>query len=422
MNALSCDRLILSLVFIAASGIGASQLFSKGDEGFIYGRITMKNDNVYQGAIRWGKEETFWNDMFNSTKVENSIDLYLTDAEMQVLQDHLGSRRSRKRRSRSRKHWWSRNLPRADTHEFKCRFGDLKRIDILRGDGVLLTFKNGEEMEVRGGSNDIGANIKILDEELGQVGLKWRRIESIEFMPTPRHLDRTFGRPLYGEVETRHGSFEGFIQWDHEECVSRDILDGQHEDGKMSIEMGKIKSIKKQRGGSLVTLKSGREFFLTGSNDVNSENRGVIIRDPRIGKVWVQWRDFQEVTFDDDVRDSGPSYKDFEKARPIEGEVRTTDGETIYGRIIYDIDEARDFEILDGQYGHTKFRIAFRDIETIIPQGRRGSIVKLRSGEELELEESRDVNRQNAGLIVLEGGDQVTLVPWEQIEEIRFDW
>ena len=39
----------------------------------------------------------------------------------------------------------------------------------------------------------------------------------------------------------------------------------------------------------------------------------------------------------------------------------------------------------------------------------------------MELEDSRDVNRQNAGLIVLEGGDQVTLVPWEQIEEIRFE-
>ena len=415
MNSLSRDRLILSLVFIAASSIGASQLFSKGDEGFIYGRITMKNDNVYQGAIRWGKEETFWNDMFNSAKVENSIDTYLTDAEMEGLEDHLGSRRSRKRRSRSRKNWWSRS-----SHQFKCRFGDLKRIDILRGEGVLLTFKNGEEMEVKGASNDIGANIKILDEELGQVGLKWRRIESIEFLPTPRHLDRTFGRPLYGEVETRQGTFEGFIQWDHEECVSRDILDGHHEDGKMAIEMGKIKSIKKQRRGSLVTLKSGREFFLTGSNDVNSENKGVIIRDPRIGKVMVQWRDFQEVTFDDDVGDSGPSYKDFDQARPIEGEVRTTDGETLSGRIIYDIDEARDFEILDGQSGHIKFKIAFRDIEAIIPRGRRGSIVMLRSGEELELE-GRDVNRDNAGLIVLEGGDQVTLVPWEQIEEIRFD-
>ncbi|MCG8606175.1 hypothetical protein MJD09_14460, partial [bacterium] len=409
MRVLSRGGVNQSLPILTIALLGSSSLLAKDDEGFIYGRVTSTNNNVYQGAIRWGKEETFWTDMFNATKVHNSIDQYLSHNEMESLQDFLGSgRRSRRR---------SRNWPGIDTHEFKCRFGDIQRMDMSRGKRVLLTFKNGEEMEVSG-SGDIGATIKIMDEELGKVDLKWRRIESVEFLPTPRNLDQKFGDPLYGVVSTRRGRFEGFIQWDHEECVSRDVLDGTHEDGKMSIEFGKIKSIVKQRRGSLVTLKSGREFYLKGSNDVNSENRGIVIRDPRIGKILVGWRDFEEVIFDNEIRDSGPSYKDFEDARDLEGEVFTQDGESISGRIIYDIDEARDFEILDGQNGHTKFRIAFRDIESIVPRGRHHSIVRLKSGVELDLEDSRDVNRNNDGVIILSGGNRVTLVRWEEIEEI----
>jgi hypothetical protein len=413
MRVLSRGGVTQSLPILTIALMSSSSLLAKGDEGFIYGRITTTNNNVYQGAIRWGKEETFWTDMFNASKVHNSIDQYLSHDEMESLRDYLGSGRKTRRRSR--------NWPGVDAHQFKCRFGDIQRMDLAKGKKVLLTFKDGEEIEVSGGSNDVGATIKIMDEELGKVDLKWRRIESIEFLPTPRNLDQKFGNPLHGEVTTRQGRFEGFIQWDHEECVSRDVLDGTHEDGKMSVEFGKIKSIQKQRRGSLVTLKSGREFYLKGSNDVNSENRGIVIRDPRIGKVLVGWRDFEEVVFDNDVRDSGPSYKDFDEARDLAGEVLTQEGESISGRIIYDIDEARDYEILDGQNGHTKFRIAFRDIESILPRGRHHSIVRLKSGEELDLGESRDVNRDNDGVIVLGGGNRVTLVRWEEIEEIRFD-
>ena len=122
-------------------------------------------------------------------------------------------------------------------------------------------------MIVSGGSNDIRADIAILDQESGEVELKWDKIRTIEFLPVPQQLKEKFGQPLYGTVSTRSGQFKGYIQWDHQECVSTDKLDGECEDEDISIEFGEIKSIEKFRSGSLVTLHSGKEYYVNGTND-----------------------------------------------------------------------------------------------------------------------------------------------------------
>jgi small nuclear ribonucleoprotein (snRNP)-like protein len=403
---------------LAITSLNSMPLFAGGDEGFIFGKITMKNGNTYEGVIRWGKEEAFWDDIFNSSKVASAVDLYLTDEQIENLESEFDSRSRRGRRRR----WWGRDdWPDAEIHQFKCRFGDLKKIEMLRGNDVLLTLKNGDEIEVSGGSNDVNTNLKILDAEVGEVELKWDRIESVEFMPTPKNLQRKFGDPLYGEVVTGRGNFQGFIQWDHEECLTTDKLDGHHEDGKMSIEFGKIKKIENRRRGSLVTLKSGRELYLEDSNDVNDENRGVVIKEPRFGKVLVRWHEFEEVTFDDEAKGSGPAYKDFGEPKALMGSVKTEDEETFSGRIIYDIDEGLDLELLDGEDGGIQYRIAFRDIRKIIPRGRHSAIIELRNGEELRLEESRDVTRDNDGILVVDKEDKVSFIPWSEVSEIKFN-
>ena len=142
---------------------------------------------------------------------------------------------------------------------------------------VFLTLKNEDRMEVSGGSNDINAKINILDQEAGELTLKWNKIRMIEFMAVSRPLEKKFGEPLFGTVDTQSGQFRGFIQWDHQECVDTDKLDGDCENGDISIEFGKIKSIEKHRRGSLVTLHSGKEYYIYGTNDVNDDNRGIII-------------------------------------------------------------------------------------------------------------------------------------------------
>src|SRR3954470_13214606 len=61
------------------------------DEHFIYGRITMTDNKTYEGPIRWGKEEVYWNDIFNAGKPKNQNLRYLSNDE----RDELIERRHR---------------------------------------------------------------------------------------------------------------------------------------------------------------------------------------------------------------------------------------------------------------------------------------------------------------------------------------
>src|ERR1051325_5975233 len=60
---------------------------SAQDEHFIYGRITLTDSKVYEGPIRWGKEEVYWNDIFNAAKVSNDNLRYLSNDERRDLDD-----------------------------------------------------------------------------------------------------------------------------------------------------------------------------------------------------------------------------------------------------------------------------------------------------------------------------------------------
>ena len=37
-------------------------------DGFLYGTVETNSGNNYTGLIRWGTEEAFWDDLFNSAK------------------------------------------------------------------------------------------------------------------------------------------------------------------------------------------------------------------------------------------------------------------------------------------------------------------------------------------------------------------
>ena len=140
-------------------------------------------------------------------------------------------------------------------------------------------------------------------------------------------------------METDEGQFKGNIQWDKQECINTDKLDGDTEDGDVSIEMGRIKSIERRsRRASTVVLNDGRELVLDGSNDVNHENRGIMVEDPRYGRVTIGWKSFEKVTFSK-PKGSGPGYDDFPARGQLKGTVTTEDGDTYTGRLVIDLDE-----------------------------------------------------------------------------------
>lgn len=384
------------------------------NEGFIYGKLTTIDGETYTGQIRWGKEEAYWGDIFNGTKEENENYRYLSREERNDLRDD--------RRSNNR--WSGINISWSNdyevTHVFQARFGDLSKIEIRRRSEVELTLRNGEQFYIKDGSNDIGTDVTIMDDEMGKMKFRWSRIEMVEFMDTPKSLSSTLGEPLYGTVKYYGGEITGVIQWDHDERLSTDKLDGDTRDGDMSIEFGKLRSIERDRSGSNVVTKSGRELYLRGSNDVNSENRGIIVNTD-FGRVDIPWREFKQVTFADSPGSALKSYKAFSNVKKLSGTVTTTDGKTLSGDIVYDLDEEYNFEMLQGKDDDVEYIIPMENIKTIVPKNYDNSQITLKDGTELILGETRDVNEDNDGVLVFTGSGDPTYVKWEDIKEITFN-
>src|ERR1041385_394021 len=128
------------------------------DEHFIYGRITMNDSKVYEGPIRWGKEEVYWNDIFNASKLRNENLRFLTGDERDHLIDRL---HEYNHRHDDWDHWgrWadSFNWRGSDdddhydfVHQFSCQFGDIKSIKPQGSKWVDLELRNGTKVELSG--------------------------------------------------------------------------------------------------------------------------------------------------------------------------------------------------------------------------------------------------------------------------------
>jgi hypothetical protein len=271
------------------------------------------------------------------------------------------------------------------------------------------------------GYNDIGTDIKVADNELGEVGLDWDRVERVEFMKTPAKLPTRFGVPLYGTVEAFGEKFTGFIQWDHDERLSIDKLDGDSDDGDMSIEFGKIQSIERIGNRSRVTLKSGREFTLDGSNDVSSGHRGVIVMNNEFSSIDIPWREFDKVTFHEKIGTPLPTYSSFSSQKELTGTVTGYDGKKITGRIVFDLDEAYDHELLQGKEGDFEYAMPFRNIAKITTDGEYECTVILKQGRTIKLGDGQDVDERNQGVLIFEAGKaDATYLPWQDVREIVF--
>ena len=403
---------------------------SAQDEHFIYGRITMTDSKVYEGPIRWGKEEVYWNDIFNASKPRNENLRYLTGDERDKLVERLNEY------NHSNNDWnhWSRW---ADTfnwnsddnndhydfvHQFSCQFGDIKSIKPQGSKWVNLELRNGTKVELSGeGYNDVGLDIKVIDRELGEVELYWNRIDKIDFISTPTKLVNRFGKPLYGTVEAFGETFTGYIQWDHDERLSVDKLDGESEDGYLSIEFDKIASITRVGSRCRVQLKSGREIYMEGSNDVNRENRGVIIMGKDIPSIDVPWSEFDKITFEDKATSALVSYDQFKAQKELQANIKTFSGDSYSGKIVFDLDEEYDFELLQGRHHEFEYSTPFRNVKKIKQFDDSRCELELKGGQKLMLSDGQDVDGRNQGVLVYaQGKGDPKYVPWDKVSEIEF--
>jgi hypothetical protein len=228
------------------------------------------------------------------------------------------------------------------------------------------------------------------------------------------------GRRLFGKVVTEDGSFEGYVQWDSQECLTTDRLDGQSEDGELSIEMGKIKAIEKNNSrGSRIELVDGRKLVLEGTNDVDSSLRGIFVEDPRYGRVQVSWDAFERVEFRAMDR-TGKGYDEYKPAGKLSGSVTDQEGQVRSGRLVFDLDEEAGWEILNGSRHGVAYHIPFGLVRSIEPQRGDTSKIVLRSGEEVTLGEGQDVAESNAGVVVVRDDGREVHLPWSEVKKIEF--
>ncbi|MEP5612036.1 MAG: hypothetical protein ABJP45_07285 [Cyclobacteriaceae bacterium] len=407
----------IAIIFytVASAGLIAQ------DSGFIYGKVTTEDGDVYEGPLRWGKEEVFWTDMFNASKEDNRNLDYLSNRERESLEDRYYSTRYGNGVMRLMNVSWDFNDNDRDNdfvHQFACEFGNIKSLDIRSRSRVYLELQDGTDIEIDGnGYNDIGAKIRVLDRDLGLVSLSWSRIEEIEFLETPSRLEEKFGEPLYGTVESDLGTFTGFVQWDHDERVGTDVLDGDTRDGDVSIPFSKIESIERDGySSSIVKLKSGRELDLRGSNDVNDDNKGIIVTVEGMGRIDLEWEDFDKVTFKN-APNSGPDYGAFSKIEKIKGQVEVDNGDVLTGEIVYDLDEEYTFEVLNGEDNDTEYIIPFRNVKSIEPRSSDRALVVLKNGDTITMEDAQDVSERNQGILVKTTNDRV-YIPWDRVRKV----
>ena len=418
-----CDRGLGRDLEPSAANLPGSAAEAKGattaaqvQPGFIYGRITTVDGATYEGRLRWGgNQEAFWSDYFNGAKNENPWAVHAPLAQgtkertsIEIFGVAIGGRDD------------STKLRRL----FMARFGDIARVEAhIRQ--VEVTLRSGTVVTLdRFAAGDIDDGVRIWEGRRGGVDLDARRIRTIEFLagaPIASAPDR-----LHGTVRTRHGNFTGLIQWNQQDSVGIDELDGRTVHGERSLRYDTIRSIARQSTDSaLVTLVDGREMVLSDTGDVGRHNRGIYVDDSRYGRVLISWDAFERVDFS--AAGTGPAYSDFAPGHALAGSVTTRDGRRLAGRLIYDFDESETTETLDAALPGVDYNIPFRLIASIVPRGREGSgagraTVILSNGEELQLERTGDLGAGNAGMLIfVDGRDRPDYVPWADVEQVDFD-
>jgi hypothetical protein len=379
--------------------------------GRIHGTVITHAGSRATGLIRWGGQEAFWDDLFQSARLDLPFSAYAEPAEEPAESE-----------------WWWQELAKrlvqavepGPRRIFAARFGDIAKLEVVGSNAAVVTMRSGTAYRVSGYANDVGATLTVVDDELGEQEIEWGRVDVVEFSPAGAGAVFT-GYRLFGTVAAGAQQFTGFIQWDEDEGLSTDRLDGDAEDGRVSIPFSTIGVIEQRSAASArVTLTDRRVMVLDGTNDVNASNRGILVEDPRCGRVKVPWASFRrvELTRPDG---SGPGYGDFATPKRLRGTVTTGDGATHAGAIHFDLDASESWELLEGTSGGLSYSIPFARVASL---ERRDSvaIVTLVGGGELRLDDDPSAVQQPVGVVVVSDGGGETFVPWRELRRIDLAW
>ena len=250
---------------VAGASQDMSVLTGDGTDGYIYGRVTTEDDEVFEGRLRFGaNEEALWSNYFNGFKDDNPW-LAHTPADalpgerltMPILKVSVV---------------WNSDVGRP----FMARFGDITRIE-ADGRDLQVTLKSGTVVHLdRYAADDYADGVRVWDTSRGVMDFDERDVRSIEFLPTPPL--GSVPAPLYGTVRTRQGEFTGLVQWDRNATLAADALNGRVGDDDVSLRFDAIRSIERRNSkGAVVTMHDGQEIVLSDTRRDKRANTGMYV-------------------------------------------------------------------------------------------------------------------------------------------------
>jgi len=180
-----------------------------------------------------------------------------------------------------------------------------ERIQEIEGrhSGSKVTLTDGKVLHLDG-SNDVDHSNRGIDVTvpgLGLVKVGWDEFRAVTFAPAPpsrSYADFDGGHKLYGTVTDEDGNrYTGTVVWDNDETWDWEPLNGKDNDVAFAIPFENIKSITREsRRSAKVELNNGDVLFLSDSNDVDRDNKGIRILTEG-GEVELDWYEFAAVVF-----------------------------------------------------------------------------------------------------------------------------
>jgi len=396
----------------------------RSNQGYIHATVTFEEGETRTGYLRWEKEEATWDDLFHCGYRENP---WIEFLDLEAL-------KKEKRDQFYATHGLIKRLAYALNEDeesgpgwrmFLIRFGDIQNFEINPGEDDYAITTDGGRHRIGGYANDNGSDLWLYENGEDPLEIDWNDLVSIVFSAAPED-HAPFAQRLFGTVETTVGNFTGPIMWDKSECLNIDFLDGENDDGDLALAMGDIRSIRKVDSKSVtIKEKSGLQYNMRGSNDVDSGNRGIWIKTEDRGWIDIPWKRFIEVTFSDETA-SGSARSDFNNHERMHGTVYLTDGNSLSGRLIYDLDEGFAWDIFNGDEKDISYDIPFNLITEIKQLTSETCQVTLTSGLKLELSNNQDTGVDHGGIMVFPDSNDLTTseyVPWRMVDylEISFE-
>ena len=444
-------QLLITQVFVLLQLSAMAQ----SDACFIYGTLTTKNGSNYTGSIRWNNEEALWTDYFQAIKTVNKYHAFVGEGDiLESLYSWLNMKHDaeeerayastqKKVAVNSENDGEPKVISEAEMkmmlkekadelglkeeeiekleHVWVAHFGDIKSIKITGPETVTVSLKDGEQVKLKNGSNDFNTDIKLLDEELGEIVFQWDKIDQITFSPSPKILPIKFGKPLYATLKTTEGLYAGFVQWGYDKSLDTDKLICNNTDGELAIEFKNIQRIEASEHGHIVTLNSGRTLAVKKLENDDPHEMGINVWVDGFGKIYFPLEIIVSAEFENAGKNHLPSFYDFAPPKALTGVVYTNDNKSYSGIIAYDLDEEYDFELIQGMNKGLYYSITLRNIKEIKPINDKTSSVGLRVGKTVLVGNSHDVAASNSGMLIFETGkNEPVYVKWGNVNRVVF--